>query len=239
MKEINGIILDNNLFNIPDNITRIRFDIGLSYCGPNSAIWLTENTSNDLFVFGVEPNTDCLNQLKANGLHHNSHHRIMLPHKNYMLIETAIDNVNEIVEQQFYQMNGDPGTSSLLEPTSLLPYSVKDIVNVKTLPFSMLLDLIPWDRFSVIELVKIDTQGKDLDILKSIGKYINKIAYLNVEINTFKHYKNNPQPHEVEEYITSIGFKKVLNNSTVDGEVVDATYVNPIYENLNINYGVL
>ena len=138
-------------------------------------------------------------------------------------------------------MQGDVGVSSLLKPTESLGYEILETNDVDVLSLSMLMDKIDWNRFEYIELVKIDTQGKDLDIIKSAKNYLDKIVFLNCEINTFNHYEDSVAPNEYAIYLESMGFEKVLDNSIVDGEVVDVTYINKKYIHLKdkINYSVL
>ena len=80
-----------------------------------------------------------------------------------------------------------------------------------------------------------------MDIIKSSGKYLDKIVYLNCEINTFNHYEDNPKPDDYNAYLFSSGFEAVLDNSFVNDEVVDRTYINKKFIDLKdkINYFVL
>lgn len=218
-------------FNIPKNIKNIRFDIGLSHSAPNSSYWLNKN--EDVFIIGVEADKYAVDSIIKNGLFTKQHELYTLfPDKNFLLLNLALDNVDEPTTKLFYHMNEDVGASSLLKPTKTLNYSIKELSNVNVYSFYDLLDKIDWNRFEYIELVKIDTQGKDLDIIKSAKNYLNKIVYLNCEVNTFNYYENNPKPHEFDEYMTANNFEKILNNSYVDGEVVDVTYFNKNYETL-------
>ena len=225
---------------IPNYVKSIRFDIGLSYCAPNSAVWLSED--DNVFVFGVEPNRFCVETIKKEGVYCDRRgRRHLLPNERFRLIECALDNVSEPTEQVFYHMKGDPGTSSLLKPTRRLKYRVREKSAVWTMPFSSLLDNVPWDRFAYVELVKTDTQGKDLDILRSAGDYLHRIVYINAEVNTFGCYENSPSPVEFNEFITDMGFVKLFDNSIVRGKVVDSTYINTrfLYLKDSINCFVL
>ena len=91
-------------FNIAENIKSIRFDIGLSYCAPNSAVWLTQEPEK-LHVIGVEPNPECINNIKQNGLYCVQKGIKPFHSKNFQLIEYALDNVEEPQVQQFYADN--------------------------------------------------------------------------------------------------------------------------------------
>lgn len=234
---------EHGLFDIPAHIKNIRFDIGLSWCAPNSGMWLKNDSS--IFVIGVEANKYAAESIKQHGFLIQQENNLQIPFNtqanNYALLNVALDNVENLTKKPFYHMKGDVGVSSLLKPTEALGYNVLELDDVDVLSLSMLMDKIDWDRFEYIELVKIDTQGKDLDIIKSAKNYLDKIVFLNCEINTFNHYENNVAPDEYHTYLESMGFEKVLDNSVVNGEVVDVTYINKKYIHLKdkINYSVL
>lgn len=232
--------MDSEKFNIPDKIKRIRFDIGLSYCAPNSAIWLTEN-KDDLLVLGVEPNKYCLSQILNIGIYCSQKNISPFMPENFWIADYALDNVDSPTKKTFYYTESDPGTSSLLKPTKFLGNNIKETGEVLCIPFYDLLSKIDYDRFDFIELVKIDTQGKDLDIIKSAKNLLEKIVFLNCEINTFNHYEDNTKPVEIEEYLNDNNFVKILDNSFVNGQVVDATFINKKFYHLKdkINYYVL
>jgi hypothetical protein len=231
---------ENGKFIIPSNIKNIRLDIGLSYCAPNSTIWLNENPNT--FVIGVEANKYAANTIMTNGfIAHQMNLSLQYPHPNFILLNIALDDVDTKTTKPFYHMSSDVGVSSLLKPTNELGDSILELSDVDVYSLSYILEKIDWDRFEYIELVKVDTQGKDLDIIKSAGKYLDKIVYLNCEINTFNHYENNPKPNEYNTYLFDNGFQSVLDNSFVNDEVVDRTYINKKYIHLKdkINYFVL
>ena len=233
---------EQGLFDIPSHIKSLRFDIGLSWNAPNSGMWLKND--NTIFVIGVEANKYAAESIMQNGFviqQENLQIPFYTQAQNYALLNVALDNVDSQTTKPFYHMKGDVGVSSLLKPTEALGYEVLEMGDVDVLPLFMLMDKIDWDRFEYIELVKIDTQGKDLDIIKSAKSYLDKIVFLNCEINTFNHYENNIAPSEYHTYLESMGFEKVLDNSIVDGEVVDVTYINKKYIHLKdkINYSVL
>jgi hypothetical protein len=231
---------ENGKFIIPSNIKNIRLDIGLSYCAPNSTIWLNENPNT--FVIGVEANKYAANTIMTNGfIAHQMNLSLQYPHPNFILLNIALDDVDTKTTKPFYHMSGDVGVSSLLKPTNELGDSILELSDVDVYSLSYILEKIDWDRFEYIELVKVDTQGKDLDIIKSAGKYLDKIVYLNCEINTFNHYENNPKPNEYDTYLFDNEFESVLDNSFVNNEVVDRTYINKKYIHLKdkINYFVL
>jgi FkbM family methyltransferase len=200
---------------IPQTARRIKIDIGLSYSAPNSVIWL--DNQPDTFVIGIEPNIGNIYSVSTSALGHNSH---------FTLLPYAIDDVEEQTQKEFYHTAGDPGCSSLYEPNDKLPYIVAQKYKVDVIPLSTVLEAIDWDRFEYIDVLKIDTQGNDLNVIKSAGKWIHKVVYLHCEIDTHGHYNGTPAPDEYDCYLESIGFEKVKDGSIVDGVVVDRLYVN-------------
>jgi hypothetical protein len=227
-------------FIIPSHIKNIRLDIGLSYCAPNSTIWLNDNP--ETFVIGIEANKYAVDKIMSGGfIAHQRNLRFDYPHPNFILLNIALDDVQSKTKKPFYHMNGDVGVSSLLKPTKLLENTIAELSDVDAYPLSYIMSKIDWNRFEHLELIKIDTQGKDLDIIKSAGSYLDKIVYLNCEINTFNYYENNPTPEECDTYLIENGFIAVLDGSLVDGEVVDRTYINKKHIELKhkINYFVL
>ena len=52
----------------------------------------------------------------------------------------------------------------------------------------------------IIDLIKIDTEGHDFNVIKGMGKYINKTKFIIVEFhekNTFKGY----DPNKIHQYL--------------------------------------
>jgi len=220
-EEIRGLRLDSNgKLDIPKDKTKLKFDVGLSWRAPNSAIWLYNE--DDLFVVGIEPNVRALNVLKGSGHVSTKKVKVKRTENNYMLLECAIDNVLEPTEMDFYSMKGDMGTSSLLEPNQRLlrKQKIGEIYKVKVIPLSYIFDLIPWDRFEYVDLVKTDCQGKDLDVVRSLGNYINKVVYFHCEVTTADHYHGEHKAWEFFETMEYHGFEKIGRKR------VDVSFVN-------------
>jgi len=207
---IKGVILDGaGKLKIPQDKKRIKFDVGLSWRAPNSAIWL--NAEDDLFVIGIEPNLDAINSIKKRGTVETKWMGVEITDENYMLLECAIDNVPAITTRKFFSMDGDPGTSSLLKPSLKLisKQKIKSEDGVCVVPFSYILDLVPWNRFEYIDLVKTDCQGKDMDVLVSMGDYLKRVAYLNCELTTSGEYENETPVHVFLSFLSEMGFRRL------------------------------
>lgn len=171
--------LKDEKINIPEYAKNICIDIGLSYNSPYSQLWLSVNPNR--FVIGCEPNLNnirSINQGIPKGCIQLN--KDFIDKKVYML-PCALDNVNGLEYKTFYNTINDPGCSSLYKPTEI--GWIGEIVTVPCISAKSIFDLISWDRFKYIEHVKIDAQGNDFEIVKSMGNYLaEKVVYLTVEI---------------------------------------------------------
>lgn len=186
---------------------KLRFDIGTSISAPVTRHWFKH--LNDIYVIGIEPNPDCYdkpNVWEGNVWNIKNEFEHHAQGENYYHIIGACDNVNDVCEQPFYLLNGNVGCSSLLEPKihNIRGCSIDRIINVETFPMYMLLDSI---NYSNIELVKIDAQGKDLDIVKSFRNHIENVCYLDIEDDATAYYNSAAKHEEIMTYLTSNGFK--------------------------------
>lgn len=222
---------------IPETANKIKIDIGLSYNAPNSAVWL--NSEPTTFVIGVEPGKEAVQSIITNGLiAHQTGDRVSALNPHFSLIHSAVGNVEikkvldllyEFPIQKFYLTKGDVGTSSLLKP---IKFEIEKEYNVQVIPLWCILEGLDWDRFDYVELLKIDTQGNDLEVIKSAGDWLDKVVYLHCEINTHGEYEGEPNPNDYNEYLAQKGFKVVSDGSIVNGVVVDRLYVNQRWLNV-------
>ena len=221
---------------IPDGSTAIRLDIGLSYHAPQSAAWLMKNSK--LFVVGIEANRFNVARLIKYGLWYfdgTAKKRRNLD-ANFQLYYCAIANIQQPCYLDFYNLHGDPGTSSLLKPTSYFlkqyQYKLHKISKVPAIPLSLILERVPIDRFPVIELVKIDTQGSDLDVIKSMKSSLNRICCLQVEIATFGQYEKAASTNSIVEYLESNNFYKLEILTWYNGKPLDILFANKKFDYL-------
>lgn len=80
-----------------------------------------------------------------------------------------------------------------------------------------------------ILLIKLDTQGTELNIFKGGKNVLKKTKYILTEMNNHHLYKNNCQYYEVDEYLRNNGFKLIQIYVAYEDEY-DA-----LYENVNFN----
>tara|TARA_R110000868_G_scaffold13711_2_gene63553 strand:- start:2711 stop:3490 length:780 start_codon:yes stop_codon:yes gene_type:complete len=226
---MNTNLLDENYkFSIPENSTSFKIDVGLAGEAPNSALWLGNDPN--VFVIGIEPleyhwkmlqNYDTANskrcypsnfkiiQLEQNIVSFNRK-KICDIGKRFIGLKYAIDNIEGIVIRKFYSMDktdGGSGSSSLLKPTLFHPQRVEEEVEVNCVSLQTILNHISWDKFSFIEHLKTDCEGYDLTVIKSLGKYLNKVLFISSEyLSQECFWENQGKKTDLIEYMSNKGF---------------------------------
>jgi FkbM family methyltransferase len=222
---------------IPSNIKRIKIDIGLSYNAPHSQDWLDYDTDDELYVFGFEPNPECVEIIKKGNIQKKdpSHGKCIedrFLQNNFCLIPVALGNVTEVTDMDFYQMSNDCGTSSLHRPCDESLGSVKDVIKVPVYSLKDFFDVFDWNRFAYIEYIKTDAQGSDLDILRGAGDYLKeRVVYITAEPESKQYadvYHNTLE--NMREYLESQGFEYIKHPNTMD-----PTFLNTKFAHLKDN----
>lgn len=212
--------------NIPANCARLRLDIGLSHNAPNSFNWLENNS--DVAVIGIEANRYNVKTLVERIKSKNSEKNKIK--ERFQLVYCAIDNAKKPGYASFYHVTGDSGTSSLLPPTDELLkrhyYKVREKSNVPVVSLSDILKNIEWGRIEYIEICKIDTQGKDLDVLKSAANYLSKIAIVIAEVNTWGQYEGAASENQITAYMIKNGFSIYRYIYQEKDKASDIVYIN-------------
>jgi len=104
--------------------------------------------------------------------------------------------------------------SSLREPNAdvLLKRNRVDIAEYTTTTVETdLLDNYTKD-IDVVDFLKLDTQGSEYEVLKGGLDTLTKTKELKVEVEYDQWYKGQKIAPEVDEYITSLGFKRYKTN---------------------------
>jgi hypothetical protein len=222
-------LIENNKFILPENIKQIKIDVGLAGEAPNSAIWLSE--TDDRFVIGIEPlkyhwgmikNFETSNTLRPypmdfkilqvdEGVIKYNRHNVGVINQRFCGLECAIDNVEGIQKRIFYQINregGASGASSLLEPNQNHPQSnqIETILEVKTISLESILNYIPFDKFGYIEHIKTDCEGYDFEVVKSIGKYLDKVVFISSEFLKRDLWNGKPSDNDFINFMVQNNF---------------------------------
>ena len=161
---------------LPASVKRLKIDVGLSFNAPNSELWLERIP--ELAVFGFEPNlravSDILSGSRARGSTYVYLDKKRVG-KTWFLFPVALGATQGHVK--FYNTINDPGQSSVFEPEAFGSYS-EEVVPMFTL--SDLLSRIPWGYegddgvFPIIEHIKTDAQGFDVEVLRGAGRFLSE-----------------------------------------------------------------
>jgi len=212
---------------IPESSVRIRIDIGLSHNAPNSMKWLEENP--DVVVIGIEANKYNIEELLLKS-ERRAEKKINNIKERFKLLYCAIDDTKIPKYANFYHVTGDSGTSSLLTPTEELLkknlYKIKEISEIPVVSLSDILNIINWTKINYIEVCKVDTQGKDLDVILSAKEYLGKIAVVIAEVNTWGQYEGAADASNITRHMTENGFSIHKYIYAQNGDPSDIIYVN-------------
>jgi len=222
------------MFNIPDNCTHVKLDIGLSYNAPQSQSWLSNEPN--LMVFGFEPNPESVkcvqdgNIKKRHHLHGEPLEQKFINERRFHLIPVALSNVEKKEEMPFYVNSKDCGTSSLFKHDENYLGPIKETINVPVINLKMFFDEFPWNRFEYIDYIKIDAQGSDLNILKGAGDYLReKVVFVTAEPDGYQYIgANECNATNITNYMASQNFIRINHSNTVD-----PTYVNKKFMDLS------
>ena len=214
--------MEEYLKDIPNEVTNIKIDIGLSYNAPQSNNWLSNEPN--LLVFGFEPNPESVqtilqkNIVKRNINHGEPLRNEFIQNSRFRLIPVALDNVIEPATSQFFSMSNDIGTSSLYQPLDINLGPVKNIITVPVYSLKHFFDLFPWERFEYIDYIKIDAQGADFDIIKGAGDYLkDKVVFITAEPeSTCYNGCNHNTTANMIEYLRTQNFEQINHPNTND-----------------------
>ena len=236
---MNDFEIDFN--NLPSNIKKIYFDVGLSYYAPYSQDWL-KKVENSL-VIGFEPNPINIKFLK-NGKTEKIQdleklEKEFIDSKRFQLMECAVSDVKENTISDFFNFEdkGEGQNCSSLykfkdEYCKKYNNKIKKI-KVPVYPLSYFLNQIPFERFPYISYIKVDTQGADLDVLKSCGKILSeRVVYVTAENDgNFYEGAKNIIDKDMIEFMIQNNFILVNHDNTRD-----LTFLNKKYIHLQNEY---
>ena len=194
----------------------LRFDVGLSFNMPNATKWLRDDPN--VYVIGIEPHP---NNFKSCC----SHLETLDAGDRCYLIEAAISNVGESRDQDFYGLSGDPGTSSLCRPIGRFENLVDRVYSVETISLASILDNLNYKR---VDVLKSDTQGNDLKVLKSAGDHLKKVDFIYAEYDESEDYENANTGEDLDKFLEENGFECYdrIYVAERNGKLVDCEYRN-------------
>lgn len=198
-------------------------DVGTSHNAPRG---IELRNQYNIPVIFIEPNTEALNRVPAN---HND-----------IKVNAAITNFDGEIDFNYYQ----DGTHSILETNleeihkyidgysgrnaRVEDWTARKTEKVKCYQLRTLIDNFGIEK---ITHLKIDTQGHDFEVIKSLGDKINIVKYIEceVQVTDFEIYKKQSKKENIIDFLSKHNF--VLINSekqTYDQEE------NLTFENINL-----
>lgn len=116
-------------------------------------------------------------------------------------------------------------SSSLLKPTSQnLMSKLNKTLKIKTVNLKFYLEKINFEKYKYIEFLKIDTQGNDLNVVKSCGNYLKKICFVQMEYWAGQEYEGEKNQKECLKNL--INYMKNMNFECYYYSSVDALFFN-------------
>ena len=212
--EVPGVVLDERgLIRMPDTIKRLKIDVGLAFNAPNSELWLQKIP--DLAVFGFEANLQAVAELLSGRNRARGTRYVYLDRshvgRRWFLFPVAVGSRRGHVK--FFATDTDPGTSSVFEPDGSWPQIKKHSEYVvPMLLLSDLLSRIPWGFegdpgvFPIVEHIKTDVQGFDVEVLKGAGKYLSERVVCVTAEKSAPGYKGGHTAQELLDFMWNQGF---------------------------------
>lgn len=110
-----------------------------------------------------------------------------------------------------------PGATSTLEPDPAvldrfeMDYfsEMKEIVRRIEVPAITLQDFINKTQLPHVDFLKLDTQGNELDILRSAGRNLESISVIMTEVELMPLYRNQALFHDVSAFLYQHGFEMI------------------------------
>ena len=223
----------------PSNIKKIRIDVGTGSTAPNTALWLKNNKNTGVLCFEADPRSYKI--LIRGGKTNQYLNYLRFTKKKYLLLnKKIIKKVNPNIVKTFnvaisnsknkkltFYLSDEKnfGTSSLHKPIEKkLKQKIKKKIQIPVFKLQYFLSKINWDKFKYIEFLKIDTQGNDLNVLKSSGEYLNNILFVQAEYWANQSYVGEKNRNKslllIREFMKKKGFELYYYT------LVDAYFVN-------------
>ncbi|KAJ8599798.1 hypothetical protein CTAYLR_004024 [Chrysophaeum taylorii] len=134
--------------------------------------------NSDTFAVTFEPLLDKYGALLARNSRPDAFSRLGFHHDRGIVLPLAIATGSPLDWRHFHVHRID-GCSSLLESP---PETVVETRGVATVPLSYVLDV--WLGGRVVDYLKIDAQGNDLDAIRSAGPSLANVTAVSVEVPT-------------------------------------------------------
>ena len=144
--------------------------------------------------------------IEAHPLHQNTLLNLTANTKDEYMISALGDKEREVT---FYTRSDKPHTEGNSYYKEANYWDIPQLVQEETVTLKKLDDL--FDEEKVFDLVKMDTQGSELDILKGGKKLITKATAVILEVAYIEYNLGAPTSDEVIKHMNSIGFEEIMS----------------------------
>lgn len=222
-----NIKLVGGVIQLPKDCSRIKLDVGLSSNAPQACVWLEQDPQ--LVVFGFEPVAENVRSIRSGSSSWPTKVDPTLVDSRLFVIPAALADVHPPQRLQMHVTAIDTGRSSLLTPQT---FEIAYTEAVDAFRLSDFLKLLPWHAVSVIDHLKTDCQGSDLDVLRSAGSWIHQILAITAEPEDQQYRGSQNSSRDIKRYLQRRGFlelsraQKSIPRGRVQADVDDPTYVN-------------
>tara|TARA_R100001079_G_C4437894_1_gene147322 strand:+ start:203 stop:841 length:639 start_codon:yes stop_codon:yes gene_type:complete len=144
--------------------------------------------------------------IEANRLHENTLLNLTANTKDEYMISALGDKEREVT---FYTRSDKPYTEGNSYYKEANYWDIPQLVQEETVTLKKLDDI--FDKEKVFDLVKMDTQGSELDILKGGEKLISKATAVILEVAYIEYNLGAPTSDEVIKHMNNIGFEEIMS----------------------------
>ena len=144
--------------------------------------------------------------IEANPLHQNTLLNLTANTKDEYMISALGDKEREVT---FYTRSDKPHTEGNSYYKEANYWDIPQLVQEETVTLKKLDDI--FDEEKVFDLVKMDTQGSELDILKGGKKLITKATAVILEVAYIEYNLGAPTSDEVIKHMNNIGFEEIMS----------------------------
>lgn len=205
--EDSGLVVQSGKIVLPSECKRVKLDVGLSSNAPQSKVWLEQDPN--CIVFGFEPVAENRRHILSGTGRSSSRIDTSLVGSRFFLLPFALGNVLEPTEVPCYVPSGDTGCSSLLLPRTF-PVAYVDTVTIR--PLSEFLEFFPFEDIPLIDHLKTDCQGTDLDVLKGARQFLSRFRAITAESEVRQYMNARNSLRATSWYLARRGFFRLLSN---------------------------
>ncbi len=109
----------------------------------------------------------------------------------------------------FYSVSPNVGAGSLLKPIDI-PFGHNEWNETVVRTVRLDTFLRDWN-IDKVDIIWADTQGTELDVLKSMKTYINRVSYIHCEAAKLPYYEKHILYHELNSFLEFEGFKTTFH----------------------------